>query len=162
MNCNIDINDSIIENVENVENKNSKKYYCYILQQKDKPNPLNYVGYTVNYNRRLRQHNGIIKGGAFFTKNRGPWEFLVVMTSSSWNNIRAMQTEWLIKHPTRTRKTPKCFYGSLGRINSLVEICQRIPEEEELNIYIHTSFHSIATNCNLPRNVILHIELINI
>ena len=154
---NLNIPDSI------VENENTKKYYCYILQQKDNPNALNYVGYTVNYNRRLRQHNGVIKGGAFFTKNRGPWEFLVVMTSPSWNNIsRAMQIEWLAKHPTRTRIRPKCFSGSLGRINSLVEICQRIPEEEELNIYIHESFHSIATNCNLPRNVILHAELSDI
>ena len=85
------------------------------------------------------------------------------MTSPSWNNIsRAMQIEWLAKHPTRTRIRPKCFSGSLGRINSLVEICQRIPEEEELNIYIHESFHSIATNCNLPRNVILHAELSDI
>ena len=99
-----------------------KKYYCYILQQKDKPNSLNYVGYTVNYTRRLRQHNSIIKGGAIFTKNRGPWEFLAVMSCPSWNAIRAMQVEWLIKHPTRTRKTPRCFYGSLGKINSLIEI----------------------------------------
>lgn len=144
--------------VEKKEEK-TKTYYCYILQQKDKPNSLNYVGYTVNYNRRIRQHNGIIKGGAFYTKNRGPWEFLCVMTSPSWNNIRAMQVEWLAKHPTRKRKRPKCFSGSLGRINSLLEIFNRIPVEEEINIYIHESFYSQSQKLNLPRNVKIYTEL---
>ena len=136
-----------------------KTYYCYILQQKDNPKSLNYVGYTVNYNRRIRQHNGIIKGGAFYTKNRGPWEFLAVMTSPSWNNIRAMQVEWLTKHPTRSRKTPRCFYGCLGRINSLIEIFNRIPSEEEVSIYVHDSFHSHTVSLNLPKNVKIYSEL---
>lgn len=167
--------DSIVENIEN-ENTNTnppllenvltetplKKYFCYILQQKDKPNPLNYVGYTVNYTRRLRQHEGILKGGAYFTKNRGPWEFLAVITCPSWNAIRAMQVEWLIKHPTRTRKTPRCFYGSLGKINSLVEIFNRIPVEEEIHLYIHESFYLHAIGLNLPQNVKIYTELINI
>jgi predicted GIY-YIG superfamily endonuclease len=136
-----------------------KKYYCYILQQKDNPRSLNYIGYTVNYTRRLRQHNGDLMGGAFFTKNRGPWEFLCVLSCPSWNNIRAMQVECLAKHPTRTRKTPRCFYGCLGRINSLIEIFNRIPVEEEISIYIHDSFYSYAQNLNLPRNVKIYDEL---
>ena len=165
--------DSIVENENENENENPpllenvlvetfKKYFCYILQQKDKPNSLNYVGYTVNYTRRLRQHNSIIKGGAIFTKKRGPWEFLAVMSCPSWNAIRAMQVEWLIKHPTRTRKTPRCFYGSLGKINSLIEIFNRIPVEEEINIYIHESFYLHAIGLNLPQNVKIYTELINI
>ena len=148
---------SVVEKKKKEEK--TKTYFCYILQQKDKLNSLNYVGYTVNYNRRIRQHNGIIKGGAFFTKNRGPWEFLCVMTCPSWNNIRAMQVEWLAKHPTRTRKRPKCFSGSIGRINSLLEIFNRIPVEENVNIYINESFHTHAQNLNLPRNVKIYAEL---
>ena len=58
-----------------------KRFFCYILQQKQPLNEksLTYVGYTVNYERRIRQHNSIISGGAFITKNKGPWEFLSVM-----------------------------------------------------------------------------------
>lgn len=139
-----------------------KRYYCYILQQDNKLNSLNYVGYTVNFNRRIRQHNCIIKGGARYTKNRGPWSFLAVMTCSSWNNIRAMQVEWLIKHPTRARKRQKCFSGSLGKINSLVEIFKRIPSEEKINIYIHSDFISSALNLKLSENVEIKQNLIDI
>ena len=130
-----------------------KKYYCYILQQSNKSKALNYVGYTVNYNRRLRQHCGIIKGGAMYTKNRGPWEFLAVMHCSSWNNIRALQVEWLIKHPMRKRKRPKCFTGSLGRIKSLIEIINRIPNNEQLVLYIHPDYISFASTILLYDNI---------
>lgn len=143
-----------------IETLNSnKRYYCYILQQDNKVNSLNYVGYTVNFNRRIRQHNCIIKGGARYTKNRGPWSFLAVMTCSSWNNIRAMQVEWLIKHPTRTRKRHKCFSGSLGRVNSLVEIFKRIPSEEKIDIYIHDDFMLNALNLKFPQNIEIKKDL---
>ena len=148
---------SVVEKKKKEEK--TKTYFCYILQQKDKLNSLNYVGYTVNYNRRIRQHNGIIKGGAFFTKNRGPWEFLVVMTCPSWDSIKAMQTEWLIKHPTRKRKILKCFKGAQGRINSLVEIFKRIPEEEKIEMYVHPTYYDQAVNLNLPKNVSLRAKL---
>jgi predicted GIY-YIG superfamily endonuclease len=144
------------------ESNQEKLYYCYILQQDNKLNSLNYVGYTVNFNRRIRQHNCIIKGGARYTKNRGPWSFLAVMTCSSWNNIRAMQVEWLIKHPTRARRRQKCFSGSLGKINSLVEIFKRIPSEEKISIYIHSDFISCALNLNLSENVEIRQNLIDI
>jgi predicted GIY-YIG superfamily endonuclease len=114
---------------------------------------LNYVGYTVDYNHRLRQHCGILKGGAFYTKNRGPWEFLAVIHCSSWNNIRALQVEWLIKHPTRKRKKPKYSSSSEGRIKSLVEFFDRIPLEEGINIYIHPEFQKLTETLNLPNNI---------
>lgn len=144
------------------EPEKEKKNYCYILQQENKKKSLNYVGYTVNYNRRIRQHCGIIKGGAMYTKNRGPWEFLVVMHCPTWNNIRALQVEWLLKHPTRKRKRPKCFTGSLGRINSLVEVFHRIPKNEQITLYIHPTFFSFATSSDIKLypNVTLVSELI--
>lgn len=156
-------NNDIIDIVDNNNNNDTivsnKKYYCYILQQINKNNSLNYVGYTVNYNRRIRQHNGIIKGGAFYTKNKGPWQFLAVMTCSSWNNIRALQVEWLIKHPTRKRKRQKRFSGSPGKIESLVEIFKRIPQEEKIHIFIDPNFHKSITELNLPCNVVIFKNL---
>ena len=36
---------------------------CYIIYNKNK----SYVGITNNLNKRIRQHNGMIKGGAKYT-----------------------------------------------------------------------------------------------
>lgn len=45
-------------------------YVCYILSNRVSHT---YVGITNNLNRRLRQHNGEIKGGARATRGKGPW-----------------------------------------------------------------------------------------
>ena len=47
-----------VEEVEEVELV--KSHSCYILYNQ---NGLTYNGYTVNFKRRIRQHNGEIKGG---------------------------------------------------------------------------------------------------
>ena len=138
----------------------NKKYYCYIVKQVNGTRDLTYVGYTVNPSRRIRQHSSEIRGGALYTsKYKCPWEFLVVMTCPSWNNVKSMQTEWLIKHPNRKRKTPKCFYGAKGRINSLIEVFKRIPEEEKIEMYVHPDYYNQAVNLNLPENVNIRAEL---
>ena len=137
----------------------NKKYYCYIVKQVEGTRDLTYVGYTVNPSRRIRQHGGFLTGGARYTQLRGPWEFLVVMYCPLWSNIKAMQNEWLIKHPTRKRKTPKCFYGAKGRINSLIEVFKRIPEEEKIEMYVHTDYYDQAVNLNLPVNVNIRAKL---
>ena len=137
----------------------NKKYYCYIVKQVEGTKDLTYVVYTVKPSRRIRQHSEELKGGAMYTRGRGPWEFLVVMTCPSWNNVKSMQTEWLIKHPNRKRKVLKCFKGAKGRINSLVEIFKRIPEEEKIEIYVHPDYYNQAVNLNLPENVNIRAEL---
>ena len=76
-----------------------KRYYCYFLGQESAilGQGQTYNGYTVNLKRRLRQHNGEIKGGAYATRGKGPWEFIAVFTSKSWTSVRAMQVEWLAR-----------------------------------------------------------------
>lgn len=51
-----------------------KKWYNYIIFDKIKT----YIGSTVDLNRRIRQHNGIIKGGAKYTKG-GKWQYYCVI-----------------------------------------------------------------------------------
>lgn len=43
-------------------------YRCYLIFRAN----CTYVGITNNLKRRLRQHNGEIKGGAKYTTSRGP------------------------------------------------------------------------------------------
>ena len=66
-----------------------------------------YVGATVNLDRRLRQHNKEIKGGAFATSNK-------VMKGETWRRVcylknfpdwsSALQFEWKWKFLTRKKK----------------------------------------------------------
>jgi len=111
-------------------------FYCYIVCN---INDRTYNGYTVNLDRRLRQHNGIIKGGARATHGRGPWEFLIVLTSPCWDCIStAMQHEWSIKYPTRRRPRPKEFNGATGRLNSFTEVFQHMEKQncENVDCYV--------------------------
>lgn len=139
------------ENAEKKEKETEKRYFCYILGQTRQLNNgtgRTYNGYTVNLNRRLRQHNGEIKGGAFATKGIGPWEFIAVMTCDTWNNVRAMQVEWLIRYPTRKKPRPSSFAGAKGRISSLVEVCKRLGDDS-VRLYIHPTFFDYANTLGL-------------
>lgn len=123
-----------------MEKSTHKSYYCYIIgNEQDRT----YNGYTVDLNKRLRQHNGIIKGGAKATSNRGPWSFLLVMTSPCWDCIStAMQHEWSIKYPTRRRPRPKEYNGRLGRLTSLTHVFDHMKELNCENVicYVNTDY----------------------
>jgi len=140
---------------EKSKEKKKKRFYCYILAQTKFLTQINqtprrtYNGYTVDLRHRLRQHNGDIKGGAFATRNRGPWEFIAVMTCPEWTNIRAMQVEWLIRYPTRKKPRPHEFGGAQGRINSLVEVVERMTEPL-IHLYVNPLFYNVV---NLPDKV---------
>ena len=130
-----------------------KRYYCYFLGQINAPfgQGQTYNGYTVNLTRRLRQHNGEIKGGAYATRGKGPWEFIAVFTSTSWTSIRAMQVEWLCRYPTRKKPRPTIYAGAKGRISSLIEVCNRI--EEPVSLYITEKYYDDAVSLNLPEHI---------
>lgn len=59
-----------------------------------------YVGITNNLPRRLRQHNGEIKGGAKATRGKGPWR-LVCYVSGLPSTQAVRQLEWRMHHPPR-------------------------------------------------------------
>ncbi len=68
-------------------------YYVYILKCND---DTLYTGITNNLERRIRQHNGEIRGGAKYTRNRRPVE--LVYLKKYPNRKKAMKREWTIKH----------------------------------------------------------------
>lgn len=136
-----------------------KRYFCYFLGQDDSKNGRGptYNGYTVNLHRRLRQHNGEIKGGAFATSKmgRGPWHFIAVLTCDSWTSVRAMQVEWLCRYPTRKKPRPQHFSGPIGRIKSLIEVAKRIEKDEIIKMFVHPDYFIIAQGLQLPENITL-------
>lgn len=65
-----------------------------------------YVGITTNLKRRLRQHNGEIRGGAKATRGRGPWH--VVFEIQHLPKTFAHQLEWAV-HRLGRRNRPSCL-----------------------------------------------------
>ena len=82
-------------------------WYCYVLISKDKKHT--YIGATNNIDRRLRQHNGIIKGGAKYTRKWRPWEHLCII--GPIDKINCLRLEWRLKRC-------KCVNSNRLRINT--------------------------------------------
>lgn len=63
----------------------------------------NYVGATVDPERRLRQHNRVITGGAKRTRGRAWAYHVLVYGFRTWRET--LQFEWALKHAFRRCRT---------------------------------------------------------
>lgn len=71
---------------------------CYMLTS----GKHTYIGFTTDLNRRLRQHNGKISGGAKYTKKYRPWSFKCIVRGFK-SSTEGLQFEWAWKHPSKSR-----------------------------------------------------------
>jgi structure-specific endonuclease subunit SLX1 len=83
----------------------NKSFFVYLLESSTKK--ATYVGATINLDRRLRQHNKEIKGGAIYTGTRvergEQWRRVChVQGFPDWQS--ALQFEWRWKQLTRKIK----------------------------------------------------------
>ena len=131
-------------------------FLVYLLKNENK----SYIGYTNDFKRRLRQHNGEIKGGAKCTSRRGPWTPYCIITGFK-DKIEALQTEWRIKRVEGRRRARK-YCGAEGRIKGLNQILkleqftsksQRLIKDMELTIYLDKEYHELLEE--LPDNIII-------
>lgn len=72
----------------------------YVLQSIAIPSRV-YIGFTVDPERRLRQHNGELEGGARATGHGRPWR-MVLHVSGFAAKVSALQFEWSLTHHTRS------------------------------------------------------------
>ena len=124
-------------------------FYVYILREIGSNRT--YVGYTVNLERRIRQHNGEICGGAKATRG-GKWEFAGFLTGFP-DSIIALQTEWRLKHPVKKNGS-----GMKGRLNALQSILllekmtansKILNTDLNLDLYIRDEYLPVS----LPKNI---------
>ena len=85
----------------------------YIIQN----GPATYAGVSPDPVRRLRQHNGEIKGGAKYTTSRGSGWSHICLVRGFQNKIQAMQFEWAVKHVP-----PRNAGGIHNRLNKLYTV----------------------------------------
>jgi structure-specific endonuclease subunit SLX1 len=89
---------TIQTNQEQAKEK-EKPWFCYMLVSIDEKKQKTYVGATVNPDRRLRQHNGELSGGARATSGR-KWRRRFLVQGFD-NEKAALRFEWRWKYLTR-------------------------------------------------------------
>ena len=121
-------------------------FLVYLLKNDNK----SYIGYTNNFERRLRQHNGELKGGAkYTTANKGDnsWEPICIVDGFE-DKCEAMRCEWKLK---RAR-------GYLNRIkyidyifNNEKQFTSKGAKIDSLNLKIYTKkdYYSYFNNLEL-------------
>ena len=92
------------------------EWFFYLI----KNNNYTYAGVSPTPDKRLRQHNGEIKGGAKYTTSKGPgWEHICLIGGFQ-DKIQSMQFEWAVKHVP-----PRDAGGVENRIKKMLIVCNK-------------------------------------
>ena len=135
---------------------------CYILKSQKDSCYRTYVGSTNSTIRRIRQHNGIITGGAKASVALIPSEMYCIIAGFP-DHRSALQCEWLLKHPTGTRKNNKKYSGIAGRILGLNNLILHIDKwatkskNSPLNIWLKLEYIHLLDADDYPTNVTINI-----
>lgn len=106
-----------------------KPYCCYLIF--DTISQRTYIGISNDFNKRLRQHNGEIKGGArYTTKYKGDWRPAIVVEGFA-SKSDALKFEWAAKRASDRRTILSGIRSRSNRIRDLAE------EKEGLELRIN-------------------------
>jgi structure-specific endonuclease subunit SLX1 len=122
-----------------------------------------YIGFSTNYKRRLRQHNGEIVGGAKKTRKSKQWK-LVCVVAGFQSKHDALAFEWAFQHPYKSRKYQDAAVlkgkRGVGRIGSIgrrvLELHLMLQNHPELTVLYHPDFENIE----IERRVVIPYSLL--
>ena len=119
-------------------------YLVYVLKCENK----SYVGMTNDFCRRLRQHNGELKGGARYTTKFRPPEkdWYPICIIDGFDTMKeAMQCEWRVK---RKRGYIKRLRGIHELLQSQGRWTKSSPKisEQRLHVYVDDEYRHLFTD----------------
>ena len=109
-------------------------WFFYIIKNRN----CTYAGVSPTPVKRLRQHNGEIKGGAKYTTSKGSGWKHICLVKGFTDKIQAMQFEWAVKHVA-----PRDAGGIESRIRKLYVVfnkeqwTSKSPLAREVPLEIH-------------------------
>jgi len=91
---------------------------CYILRSAGSNKV--YIGYTMDFTRRILQHNGELAGGAKKTQKNRPW-YPICVIKGFYESSAALRFEYRLQHPGRRRKAREDSISfTLQNLNNLI------------------------------------------
>lgn len=113
-------------------------FLVYVL----KCDNLTYVGMTNDFFHRWQQHNGILSGGARYTKQKCNWYPICILDGFK-SMSEAMQCEWRIKQNKKK--------GAINRIKYINELLKGerwtsnspLIKDQDLKIYINDEYKEL-------------------
>ena len=122
-----------------------------------------YAGVSPDPVRRLRQHNGEIKGGAKYPLSRGPgWEHVCLIKGFP-NKINAMQFEWAVKHcAPRTAGGVKARFKKLAEVLSRDKWTSKSPDSDTVSLSVYFSSDEYLYLFNRRESVVYNSSLYSI
>lgn len=107
-----------------------RSWYCYCLESASKST---YIGSTIDPDRRLRQHNRELTGGAKATGRAVGWRRICCVTGFP-NERSALQFEWMWKHVSK-KKTGSPLQKRLLALEDLLNAEQSTATSQPFSTY---------------------------
>ena len=133
--------------MSNLQIQEYSRHMLYILYNKNTYHTYN--GYTVCFDKRLRQHNCELAGGANFTSRlvkskQIAWlpVALIRVPNEDFDQRRALSLEWSVHYPDNRRPRPAKFNGATGRLQGLALVFNNSKFADlSFNVQVFTQTH---------------------
>lgn len=157
-------------NLDKQQGGGSRFFACYLLTSMcPRFKGHTYIGFTVNPRRRIRQHNGEVRMGAWRTKKKRPWEMVLCIYGFP-TNVSALQFEWAWQHPVESRavRQAAASFKTLGGVANKIKLVYTmltLPEWQSLNLTVNffsTKYKMHSAVCpSLPEHMRVQVRVLD-